>query len=120
MVEYTGLLQTNATPILDGKSRRYMMMILESAKQIGNLIDDLLAFPRMGRAEMQQTIVSLEQLVTEALREVRQETAGCNLDWRLGRLRNLFGDRSMLRLALVNLISNSVEFTRIRRKPRSR
>jgi K+-sensing histidine kinase KdpD len=77
MVGYTELLQTNATLILDGKSRRYMMMILESAKQMGNLIDDLLAFSRMGRVEMQQTIVSLEQLVTEALREVRQETAGC-------------------------------------------
>jgi PAS domain S-box-containing protein len=44
MVGYTELLQPNATPILDGKSRRYMMMILESAKQISNLIDDLLAF----------------------------------------------------------------------------
>jgi light-regulated signal transduction histidine kinase (bacteriophytochrome) len=44
MVGYTELLQTNATLILDGKSRRYMMMILESAKQMGNLIDDLLAF----------------------------------------------------------------------------
>jgi PAS domain S-box-containing protein len=117
IVGYTELLQKNANPILDAKSRRHMMMILESAKQMGSLIDDLLAFSKMGRAEMQKTIISLDQLVKEALRELRQETNGRNIVWRFGTLPNLYGDRSMLKLALVNLISNSVKFTRTRPKP---
>ena len=68
MVGYAELLQKNASAILDEKSHRYMMMILESAKRMGDLIDDLLAFSRIGRAETQKTMVSLEQLVKEAVK----------------------------------------------------
>ena len=94
-----------------------MMMILEAAKRMGDLIDDLVAFSRIGRAETQKTMVSLEQLVKEALNEVRPETDGRNIVWRIGALPNLYGDRSMLRLALVNLLSNAIKFTRTRPQP---
>jgi PAS domain S-box-containing protein len=117
MAGYAELLQKNASTILDEKGRRYMMMILESAKRMGDLIDDLLAFSRIGRAETRKTMVSLEQLVKEALSEVQQETDGRNMGWRIGALPNLYGDRSMLRLALVNLVSNAVKFTRKRPQP---
>src|SRR5262249_8838524 len=80
----------------------------------GDLIDDLLAFSRIGRAEIQKTMVSLEQVVKEALSEVRQETDGRDIIWRIGALPDLHADRSMLQLALVNLISNAVKFTRTR------
>src|SRR6267378_1298537 len=63
VVGYTELLQKNASAILDEKSRRYMMTILESAKRMGTLIDDLLAFSRIARTETRRTTVSLEQLV---------------------------------------------------------
>jgi PAS domain S-box-containing protein len=117
MAGYAELLQKNASSILDEKSRRYMTMILEAAKRMGDLIDDLLAFSRIGRAETQKTVVSLEQLVKEALNEVRPETDGRNMDWRIGALPNLYGDRAMLRLALVNLVANAVKFTRKRPQP---
>ena len=114
MSGFTELLQKNAASVLNEKSRRYMAMILESAKRMGTLIDDLLAFSRIGRAETHKTMVSLEQLVQEALSEVRQETDGRNIVWRVGALPAWYGDRSMLRLVLVNLISNAVKFTRTR------
>ncbi len=117
MAGYAELLQKNASLTLDEKSRRYMTMILEAAKRMGDLIDDLLAFSRIGRAETQKTVVSLEQLVKEALSEVQQETDGRNMDWKIGALPNLYGDRSMLRLALVNLVANAVKFTRTRTQP---
>jgi PAS domain S-box-containing protein len=117
MVGYTELLQKNAAALLDEKGSRYMMMILESAKRMGTLIDDLLAFSRIGRAETRETMVSLEQLVKEAQNEVWQETEGRNLTWKIGSLPDLYGDRSMLRLALVNLISNAVKFSRNRPQP---
>jgi light-regulated signal transduction histidine kinase (bacteriophytochrome) len=91
-----------------------MAMILESAKRMGNLIDDLLAFSRIGRAETQKTHVSLAQLVKEALAEVRQDTEGRNIVWKIGALPDFYGDRSMLRVVLVNLISNAIKFTRTR------
>jgi PAS domain S-box-containing protein len=114
MVGYAELLQKSAAAMLDDKSRRYTLMILEAAKRMGTLIDDLLAFSRVGRAEIQKTTVSLEQVVKEALSEVRQETEGRDIVWHIGALPAVYGDHALLRLALVNLIANAVKFTRTR------
>jgi PAS domain S-box-containing protein len=111
---FTELLQKNVASALDEKGNRYIAMILDSAKRMGNLIDDLLAFSRIGRAETQKTLVNLGQLVKEALTEVRQDTGGRNITWKIGALPDFYGDRSMLRLVLVNLISNAIKFTRTR------
>jgi PAS domain S-box-containing protein len=117
MVGFAELLQKNAASILDEKGRRYVMMILESAKRMGILIDDLLAFSRIGRAETREAMVSLEEVVKEIQSELLQETDGRKISWRIGPLPELYGDRSMLKLALVNLISNAVKFTRTRPRP---
>jgi len=114
MAGFTELLKKSAAPVLNEKHQRYVAMILESAKRMGNLIDDLLAFSRIGRSEAHRTTVSMEQLVQEALTEVRQDTNGRKIVWKVGELPALYGDRSMLRLALVNLIANAVKFTRTR------
>jgi light-regulated signal transduction histidine kinase (bacteriophytochrome) len=114
MAGYTELLQKVASSVVDEKSNRYMAMILESAKRMGNLIDDLLAFSRIGRVETRKTLVSLAQLVRETLTEVRQDTEGRDIAWKIGALPDFYGDRSMLRVVLVNLIANAVKFTRTR------
>jgi signal transduction histidine kinase len=111
---FTELLQKNAASVLDERSQRHATMILESAKRMGDLIDDLLAFSRIGRAEAHKTMVSLQQLVQEAQSEVAQETDGRSIDWKIGKLPACYGDRSMLRLVLINLIANAVKFTRTR------
>jgi|RhiMetdeSRZDD1v2_1073273.scaffolds.fasta_scaffold42193_6 PAS domain S-box-containing protein len=113
---YTELLHKNTAAQLDDRSRRYMTLILEAAKRMGTLIDDLLAFSRIGRAETRKTTVSLDALVKEALHETRPETEGRQVAWTVGALPDVYGDRSMLKLALVNLISNAVKFTRTRPK----
>ncbi len=118
MVGFTELLQKNIASTLDEKSHRYMRTILESAKRMGTLIDDLLAFSRIGRAETRQTTVSLDQLVKEVLSEVQPETTGRNLAWSIAPLPVVYGDKSMLKLVLTNLIANAVKFTRTRSQAR--
>jgi PAS domain S-box-containing protein len=112
---YSQLLQAKAsTTPLDETCQRYIVTIVESAKRMGNLIDDLLAFSKIGRAETQTSLVSLSQLVTEAVSEIRQEAEGRSIVWKIGALPECRGDRSMLRLALVNLLSNAIKFTQTR------
>jgi len=114
MSGFTQLLQKSTGTALNEKSQRFVTIIQESAKRMGSLIDDLLSFSRIGRAETHKALVSLDQLVPEVLSEVRQETAARKIVWTVGALPAVFGDRSMLRLVLVNLISNAVKFTRTR------
>ncbi|MEA3177712.1 MAG: hypothetical protein QOI59_1235 [Gammaproteobacteria bacterium] len=118
VVAFAEILQKHAATLLDDKSRRYVMMILESAKKMGVLIDDLLAFSRIGRVETRYTLVSLGQLVGEVRSEVERETKGRDIAWKVDALPSVFGDRAMLRLALVNLISNAVKFTGTRPQAR--
>lgn len=111
---YAEMLEKNASPLLTSKEQRYMTVILESARKMGKLIDDLLAFSRMGRVEARRTIVSLDQLVKEILSETEQETNSRDIVWKIDSLPVCYGDRSMLRLVLDNLISNAIKFTRQR------
>ena len=84
---------------------------------MGSLIDDLLAFSRISRAEAHYSIVSLQQIVQEAVAEARQDANGRNIVWRVDALPEWHGDRSMLRLVVINLISNAVKFTGTRPEP---
>jgi signal transduction histidine kinase len=111
---YSELLQRQAASSLDEKSQRFIRTILDSAKRMGNLIDDLLAFSRIGRAETRKTAVDLEQLTREVVAEIGQDTKGRDISWKIGALPVCYGDRSMLKLVVVNLVSNAAKFTRMR------
>ena len=109
---YAELLQKAAYPVLDERSRRYVANLLEAAKKMGVLIDDLLAFSRIGRVETRMTQVSIEELLREVLRDLSPETEGRDIAWKIAApLPNVHGDRAMLRLVLFNLVANAVKFT---------
>lgn len=114
MAGFGELLRKNAEGSLNEKGKRYLAMILEAANRMGTLIDDLLAFSRISRAEANYATVSLEQVVQEAMTEVRRDANERRIVWKIDSLPQWYGDRSMLRLAMVNLISNAVKFTRTR------
>jgi signal transduction histidine kinase len=114
MLGFAELLQRQADSTLDEKSRRYLSTILDAAKRMGVLIDDLLAFSRIGRAESHETSVDLAPLVKEVIEQMAPDTTGRNIAWHIGTLPVLYGDHSMLRLVFVNLIANAIKFTRPR------
>ena len=111
---FVELLRKHGSPSMDEKSLEYLEIISQSAKRMGRLIDDLLAFSRMGRAGMQASQVSLTRLVTEARRALEEETDGRSIIWNIGALPEVTGDPAMLRLVLTNLMSNAVKYTRNR------
>jgi light-regulated signal transduction histidine kinase (bacteriophytochrome) len=115
LVGYSELLQKHAPNSLDDKSQRYIQTILESGKRMGNLIDDLLAFSRIGRTESRMTEVDLQQLVNEVVSEIVQQRKGQDISWKIGALPVCYGDRSLLKLVVGNLLSNAAKFSSARR-----
>ncbi len=112
---FADLLRQHSADRLDEKGKRYLQTISRAAKQMGQLIDDLLVFSRVGRAEMVKTTVSLSVLVQEALTTVRNaEAKGRIIEWKILPLPDVQGDPSLLRQVFVNLFSNAVKYTRKR------
>jgi PAS domain S-box-containing protein len=101
---------------LDDEGRRYMGIISGATRHMGALIDDLLAFSKMGRAEMQRSTVSLDGIVREAIRNA--EPRGRKIAWNVAPLPVVHADPAMLRLAIENLVSNAVKYTRPREEAR--
>ena len=114
MVGFSELLQQHAVTALDEKSRGYTTTILDAAKRMGALIDDLLAFSRIGRTETRASTVRLRDVVNEVVEQMRPDMAGRTVSWRIGDLPDLYCDRSMLRMVFMNLIANAIKFTRPR------
>jgi PAS domain S-box-containing protein len=107
-------LQQDAGPSLSEKSLRHLTAISQSAKRMGDLIDDLLTFSRVGRAAVQKADVNLDELVRETLGDFQAETKARNIVWKIHPLPAVRADRALLRLVLINLISNAVKFTSTR------
>ena len=112
------LLKKKVGTALDEQSRHYMDTISDAARKMGQLIDDLLSFSRMGRHAMSFRPVVLGSLVRDVVRELAPDAAGRTIDWRIGDLPEVTGDAAMLRIVLSNLIANALKFTRSRQEAR--
>jgi len=110
---YVELLNVSA-PDLGEKSQRYLHIISESASRMGALIDDLLSFSRMGRAEMRMTGIHVNSVIREVINDLNSELAGREVIWQIEDCPQVKGDRAMIKQVFVNLISNALKFTRTR------
>ncbi|MGE5466810.1 MAG: sensor histidine kinase [Ignavibacteria bacterium] len=99
---------------LGDEDRRYMDVIARAAKQMETLIDDLLAFSRIGRSEMRKGPVDLGAMVAELIQEFDPELQGRNVTWHIAGLPVVNGDPALLRVVMSNLILNALKFTRQR------
>ena len=111
---FIGLLKKRLGAMLDDEHRRYMTTISEAALRMARLIDDLLAFSRSGHFQMKRRSVDLGALAQEVMRELQPAALGRAVDWRVGALPVVSGDRAMLRVVLNDLLSNALKFTQPR------
>ncbi len=97
---------------LDAEGKRLFDVVRTSTRQMGQLIDDLLSFSRVGRQEMARTVVDMELLATAAFRDLL--AAGKEVSFTVGPLPHADVDPSLMRQVWTNLISNALKFTRPR------
>lgn len=115
---FAELLQKNDRANLDDKARRHLAFISESALRMGQLIDDLLAFSRAGRAEVHKAPLNLAELVRESIQGLQPDTQGRRIVWEIAPLPVIDADANLLRAVLTNLFANAIKFTRSRDEAR--
>jgi signal transduction histidine kinase len=109
---YVDMLQRATQGQLSEQAQRYLKTITEASVEMGQLIDDLLAFARMGRTEMTESRVPLDEVVQHTIRGLEMATTGRNVVWQTPPLPPVVGDRSLLKQVLINLIGNAVKYSR--------
>ena len=111
---YVAMLRGATEGQLSEKSQRYLKVISDASIEMGQLIDDLLEFSRMGRTELRATRVALDDLVHESIQREEMSIRGRNIKWKISPLPLVTGDASMLRQVMSNLVSNAVKYSRQR------
>ncbi|WP_434386037.1 ATP-binding protein [Melittangium boletus] len=111
---FAELLAKSSRGSLDDKSQRHLRTIAEAAQRGGQLVDDLLAFSRLGRAELKRGRVDLGRLVDEVRADLGPDAEGRRIHWRVASLPAVYADAALLRMALRNLLANAVKYTRPR------
>lgn len=109
---YIGLLNREGDAQLSEKGRRYVKTIADAAREMGQLIDDLLAFSKMGRSELRETSVDLAAQAEELRRNFEFTDRGRNIRWTVAPLPRVQGDAGMLKQVLANVLGNAVKYTR--------
>lgn len=101
-------------PQLPATGQRYLGIIRESARKMGRLVDDLLAFSRLGRQSLSKRTMDTKMLVREAIRSLAAMQEGRQIEWRIGELPESYCDPATLQQVWVNLVSNAVKYSRPR------
>ncbi len=99
---------------LDAEGHRVLGVVTENARQMGELIDDLLGFARISRQQIEPTAIDMTRLAQAVVAECRQLESDRDVTVTIDPLPVARGDLPMIRQALVNLVSNAFKFTRPR------
>jgi len=107
---YARIVLEDYADALDQDGQQLLDSIHCNAVKMARLIDDLLEFSRMGRQEMRTGPVDMHRLALEAVEEcLRESERAVSVD--VDELPWAEGDRSMLRLVLLNLIDNALKYS---------
>jgi len=106
---YAQMLQEDAAGQLDGDARRYLDTISDSARRMGALIDDLLAYSRLGRKPVECTRLDMNALVERVLHDAGGDASPATV--KIDPLPTAWADPVLLRQAWVNLLSNAFKYS---------
>jgi light-regulated signal transduction histidine kinase (bacteriophytochrome) len=100
---------------LDADGERYLNIIHQEARNMGQLIDDLLALTRLGRRELTLGPIDMTELARRVWEDVRVGHKDRELEIEIQPLPGTLGDQAMIRQLLAHLLENAVKFTKGRR-----
>ena len=111
---FVALLQEGLSGRQSAVDAEYIGLIQVAITRMGQLIDDLLSFSRVGRVEINRSVVNLTSLVEQVRETLTPALSGRDVRWRIGALPEVEGDPAMLRQVFASLLDNALKFTRTR------
>lgn len=109
---FADILREDHNSELSVEAQRLLRRIGENARQMGRLIDDLLAFAQMERKPLRKERVQLNELIEHCRQLLQGEQEGRKIHFKTSALPEVYGDPVMLQQALLNLLDNALKFTR--------
>ncbi len=103
---------------LPAEARRYLRLVRDNAQQMGQLVDDILAFARLGRNPVRRESLAPAGLAAQAFDELEPEREGRQVDIDIAVLPPCEADPAMLKQVFANLLANALKFTRLRETAR--
>ncbi len=112
---FSKMLMEEAGPHIPPAAQEFVQDIVSSTQDMGRMVDDLLSLARIGRQELHLQVTGLDALVQEVLKDLAPETAGREIQWKLGELPYVDCDPGLMKQVFSNLLSNAVKYTRPRK-----
>ncbi len=109
---FSRILVEDFASVLGGEGQRLLNMVCSSSRQMGQLIDDLLQYSRLGRKDLETSAVDMASLARDAVEESRKAQQGRRPEVGIGALPGIHGDRVLLRQVWINLVSNAFKYSR--------
>jgi PAS domain S-box-containing protein len=114
MQGFVELLKKRLVDVPDEKVHSYANTIAGASAKMGILIDSLLSLSHLGRTAIKKRKVGLNALVSDVAQDLQAAVKGRDIKWEIAELPEVYGDKALLRLVFVNLISNAVKYTNSR------
>jgi PAS domain S-box-containing protein len=111
---FSQLLVDEHGPRLPETVQRYLDRIQAGARQMGQLVDELLNLSRIGRKETRLQVTGLDAVVEQVVSELRSELNGRKIEWKIASLPYVECDPTLVKQVFANLLSNAVKYTRPR------
>jgi signal transduction histidine kinase len=111
---YVNFLASSKTATFAESDRECLTRIVHASERMARLINDLLAFSRLGFGELHVSKVNSDESVAEVVRQLQPEAQGRNIIWKIGKLPAVEGDPALLRQVWTNLIGNAIKYSRMR------
>jgi len=114
---YSIMLKEDYEDKLDAEGKRIIGNIITNGRMMGQLIDDLLAFSRLGKKELTSTKVDMQLLAISVVNELLQNDLEKDYKINIGILSPCEADPGMIKQALINLLSNAVKYSSKKANP---
>ncbi|MES2761751.1 MAG: PAS domain S-box protein [Bacteroidota bacterium] len=113
---YAQILKEDYEALLDDEGKRIIEVLKSNANKMSTLIDDLLAFSKLGRKDIKKTDINMNDLTEHVVYEIVKLTPH-NADVKVEELHHIAGDYGLIYQVMYNIVANAVKYSSKKENP---